>query len=123
MRYTELKERYDWEPAYFDVPDVLLLLKKAVMAELVVSFHGRPHWIGVACEYDRQRRMFGDQTFYIDDQEFMLLEDLVSHAVLEGQRFADISKKLTVIDTQEGDPANYLDLIKKIRNEWGKHGG
>lgn len=123
MRYTEPREHYDWKPAHFEVADILLLLQKAVMAELVVSFHGRLHWIGVACEYDRHSRMFGEQTFYIDDQEFFALEDFVSHAVLEGQCFANISEKMIVIDTQEGDPTSYLDLVKKIRREFGKHRG
>lgn len=123
MRYIEPKERYDWEPVHFEVADILLLLQRAVMAELVVSFHGRTHWIGVACDYDRQRRMFGDQTFYIDDQEFFALEDFVSHATLEGQSFANISEKMVVIDTQEGNPTSYLELVKKIRRDLGKHRG
>ncbi len=123
MRYTEPREHYDWEPVHFEVADILLLLQKAVMAELVVSIHGRLHWIGVACEYDRNSRMFGEQTFYIDDQEFFALEEFVSGAVLEGHHFANISEKMVVIDTHEGDPTSYLDLVKKIRREFGKHRG
>jgi len=121
MRFTELKKHYSWDPASIDVSDILLLMKKAVMAELVVSIGGQPHWIGVACKYDRQRRVFGEQTFYINDQEFTTLEDFISLAMLDGQRFADISEPLSVIDTQEGDPRNYLDLVAKIRKDFARH--
>jgi hypothetical protein len=121
MRFTELKKRYDWEPVCFDVSDILLLLNKAVMAELVVLYRGCPHWIGVACEYDRHRQMFGDQVFYVDDQEFTSLEDLITCALLDGQRFADLSERLIVIDTPEGDPKYYVDLVMKLRKECGKY--
>lgn len=121
MRYTKLNEHYNWEPICFEVSDILLLMKKAVMAELVVSFGGQPHWIGVACAYDREMQLFGHQIFYIDNQEFTALEDFAALAVLDGQRFADISEPLCVIATQEGDPTSYLDLVAKIRKDIARH--
>ncbi len=121
MRYTRRKESYEWEPVFLDVSDIILLMNKAVMVELVVLFHGCLHWVGVACTYDRLRHMFGDQIYYIDEHEFMTIEDFVSYAALDGQRFADIDEPLSVIDSQEGDPKCYLDLVAKIRKDIAKH--
>ncbi len=117
MQYTMLKERYAWEPVCFGVNDILLLLEKAVMAELVVRREDEAYWIGVACEYDRQRQLFGPQIFYIDGQEFESLKGFAAHAVLGGQLFAAIAEPLPVIDTLEGDPAGYLKLAALFKNE------
>ena len=118
MRVTTLKEQYDWEPVSFDVKDILLLLKNAVMAELVARIDGQYCWIGVACPYDRKRQLFEDQVFYIDGQEFKSLEELIIHAVLGGQLFADISEPLRVIDTLEGDPAVYVHLAAELKKDF-----
>jgi hypothetical protein len=114
MQYTKLKESYPWEPVRFDAADILRLLEKAVMAELIVRHDGKAYWIGVKCEYDRRKQLFGDQIFYIDDQEFASLEAFKSHAVLGGKLFASIFAPLEVIDTQEGDPAFYYNIVSAL---------
>ncbi len=120
MRCTMLKEPYAWAPICFEIQDILLLLEETVMAELVIRLGGRFYWIGVACEYDRVRQLFGDQIYYIDDQEFASLEALVTHAVLDGRPFSDISAPLQVIDTLEGDPAFYRDLVAELKKDLKK---
>ena len=117
MRCTLLKEHYAWEPVCFDAQDILLLLEKAVMAEVVVRRNDETYWIGVACEYDRGRQLFGDQKYYIDDQEFESLEAFMAQAVLGGELFANADGPLQVIDTLEGDPAGYLKLAETFKSE------
>ncbi len=108
MRYTKLKSRYSWKPVAVSAGDILRLLERTVMAEVVVRRNGKHHWIGVFCGYDRLRRLFGGQVFYIDDQEFATLEEFKAHAKLDGRLFASFSEPLEVIDTQEGNPARYF---------------
>ena len=116
MRCTMLKEHYAWEPVCFNALDILLLLKKAVMAEVVVRCENEFHWIGVACEYDRKRQLFGNQKYYIDDQEFESLEAFAAQAVLGGELFSALAEPLVVIDTLEGDPAGYLRFAVKLKH-------
>ena len=117
MRCTMLKEHYAWEPVCFDALDLLRLMEKAVMAEVVVRREKETHWIGVACEYDRKRQLFDAQKFYIDSQEFDSIEAFTAQAVLDGELFSTMSEPLVVIDTLEGDPAGYLRLPETFKNE------
>ncbi len=117
MRCTMLKEHYAWEPVCFNALDILRLMEKAVMAEVVVRYDNKPHWIGVACEYDRKKQLFGAQKFYIDSQEFDSIEAFAAHAVLGGGLFSAMSEPLVVIDTLEGDPEGYFRLAETFKNE------
>lgn len=120
MRFTKRHERDKWGPVSFGVAEILLLLENAVMVELVVHFRHQLFLIGVNCPYDRKRRMFGNQRFYIDDQEFTSFEAFKTCAVLGGELFAGIRERIVVIDTQEGNPKSYYDIIKKMQKESGK---
>lgn len=120
MQHSKLKESYDWQSVRFDAKDILLLLEKAVMAEVVVRHDNGCDWIGVSCEYDRESKVFCDQTFYIDDQEFASLEEFKARAVLGGRLFTETDGALDVIDTLEGDPAYYFELVSALREDTGK---
>lgn len=122
MRYTKLKEPCPWEPVCFDAGDILLLLEKAVMAEVVVRQYSEAYWIGVACEYDREKQLFGDQIFYIDDQEFASVEAFIAQAMLGGELLANAEGPFQVIDTLEGDPMHYFNLVAELKKAMGNGG-
>lgn len=103
------------EPLVCKPADVFELIRECVdinapLCRLVVEINGKPHKIGVTCDYNSRTKEIFDIAFYFDDNEFPTLEKLIEKAETEGVRVAAIETITVLEDEDSGDPRNNVLL-------------
>lgn len=104
-----------YEPLVCKPADVFELIRECVdinapLCRLVVEINGKPHKIGVTCDYNSRTKQIFDIAFYFDDNEFPTLEKLIEKAETEGVRVAAIETITVLEDEDSGDPRNNVLL-------------
>ena len=116
MFFNKKKEkRFRWESVSCGVGIILRILEQCedCSVQLVVRYHGAYYNIGIASDYDRQTRKFFDTIFYLNEQEFLSLDEFKSSAKINDILFTDICDMMEVVEADEGNPIN-LTILKDL---------
>jgi len=110
-------KKYRWEPVPCGVGTVINILEqsKDSTVQLVVRYHEEYYKIGVASDYNRQTRSFFDTVFYLNDQEYELLNAFRASATIDGMNIMDIHDSLEIVEADEGNPRN-LTILNGLQN-------
>lgn len=118
--FSGLKKIFDprYAPLVCKPGDVFALIREFVdinapLCRLVVEINGKPHKIGVTSDYNSRANEYFDIAFYLDDNEFPTLEELIEKAETEGVRVAALETITVLEDEDSGDPRNNVLLADR----------